>query len=683
VGERSRICRDNNVWIHLVPDPRLEPAADRLDSWKDIASYLRRDVSTVQRWEKREGLPVHRHLHDKQGSVYAFKSELDTWWDQGKRSADPHSAPVAAGAGRRGWPRAAALWFAAAATIGVAAWLTAGRDAPAPEVIRSAIPTPREAVNALPIISPDGTQLVYNTVSQSGFSGPLYIKAVHELAGRPIPETATPLPPFFSPDGNWIGYFSRGTLYKVATRGGDSLALAPAPNARGGAWLDDDTIVFAADHMTGLSRVPAIGGTATVISSPDRRKRERTHRYPFAVPGTRAVLFVVHHASGDSFDDADIEALRLDTGERTLVLRGGSNPIVAASGHLLFARRGQIWAAPFDVEKLRLTGPAMPVVDGVAHERGTGRMAMTLSAGGTLVYAPGGSFSDRQLVWADRAGRLTPALVQRGSYQLPRISPDGRFIVVGIDDGVARVWLLDIVRGVLTRRTTGWDAEVPFWSPDGDSIVMSQGIIGAVETQFDLLSMPRDASEDAAAVILPQAFGFDWSSDGSRIVVGQERGALSILSLRPRSVTRVVEPRENGQNPRLSPDGRWLAYSSPTAGRSEVFVAQLDASRRRFQISSAGGVFPVWSRDGRELYFRQPEPPLVMVVTIDAQPPFSASRPQTLFEAPPGTTAELSFDVAPDGRFLFVSGPQETWRATGMVMVQNWFEELRRKVPIR
>jgi serine/threonine-protein kinase len=611
---------------------------------------------------------------------------LDAWWRQGEHPLDAEEALVSdtKKTSRAWWPYAVAVAMTIAA-VAVGWWFVANRESPL-AVVRSALPLPADASNAVPALSPDGTFLVYSPLPRSGRPGPLHIKRIDELASHPIAGTEGAVQPFFSPDASWIGYFANGTLYKVARTGGAPIPLASARSGRGGTWLSDDTIVFSPHHLVGLSRVSAKGGEVTDVTVPNRVEMERSHRWPSAIPDSNVVLFTMHRATADTYDDADIESVDVTTGKRILVVHGGFNPSITASGHLIFGRQGKIWAAPFDKKTLQLTGNPTAVLDGVAYFGSAGLLAMTVSSAGTLVYAPGGDFAATQLLWSDRTGKQTPLIGKRASYTWARLSPDGKFLAVGIDDGVPRVWLLDLERGALTRRTQGFDAESPIWSPDGLTLAFEQDSYqpdGRPLANF--VMVPRDGNDDSATILKSsenslEAQGFDWSPDGSWIATFNRQN-ISLLSVTdPAKIDPILHGRDEVYAPRFSPNGRLLAYESNVAGRSEVYVMEIGGHRRRWQISTDGGAYPVWSRSGHEIYYRQTQPPLIMMSKIATTDVFSHSRPQPLFDAPPGTGNELAFDVTADGRFILISGAQDIWRTNGLVMVQNWFEELRQKV---
>jgi Tol biopolymer transport system component len=675
--------------MEVPPRSRVEDVADRLDSWKDIATYLRRDVSTVQRWEKREGLPVHRHLHDKQGSVYAFKSELDSWWQRGHNLAEGADPP---GAARTMHPRPQrrVVWFPAAAiglalvVLGVVGLRRSTSSDAGPSPVRSLVRLPAGAVSALGIaLSPDGSHLAYVGLHGTRNSR-LYLKAAHELTSRPIPGTDDAGQPFFSPDGAWIGFFSNGQLKKVAVTGGAPITLSSAPNPRGATWGPDNTIVFAPHYLGGLARVAASGGEPVRLTTPNRAALERSHRHPRFLPDGRSVVFVVHRASHDRLDDSEIEVVQLDTGRRTVVIRGGMFPTFSASGHLLYGRGNTIFAVPFDTTRLQTRGTPVPVIEGVLSDPAMGRMAFGVSETGTLVYGPGGSPSSRRLVWVDRSGKTEPVVEETRPFSMARVSPSGRHIVAVTDNGIPRVWLVNVSRRTLTRLSGHWDGEQPFWAPDSTQIGFTGFRFGNDGKAIPALySMTRGSSTEALPLSEELGEGYDWSPDGSLIAVSSTRPGrfrdIALLSLRgPRTIKSFIAGPGDETGARFARNGRWVAYVSNESGRNEVYVNEI-ASPRRWRISTEGGTNPVWAYDGRELFYRNDR--RVMVAEVTSRADFTATPPKVLFEGPESVLGRLAFDVTPHGRFLMIAEDSQLSQPSDLVLVQNWFTELRGKAP--
>jgi serine/threonine-protein kinase len=676
-----------------------ENALEKLDSWKAIASYLGRDVTTVQRWEKREGLPVHRHVHDKQGSVYAFRGELDRWRElrDSRESAAPELEGVPGARPLHGWP----LWWAytiplAVGVLALVWWFTWRWDSDLPPqtgvVARSTIPLPTGAVSAYALaFSPDGTHLAYIGLTDRLGPTRLYLKAMDQLASTAVAGTEQASRPFFSPDGRWIGFFAQGKLKKVAVSGGAPVSICDAPQPRGGTWGPGGRIVFAPLPHSGLFMVHADGGEPIPLTTPDRARFERSHREPSFLPEGDAVLFTVHRATHDTFDDADVEILIIAGRERRLVLQGGMNPTYVPSGHLLYGRRDALMAVPFEPGRMATRATPVAVVEGILNAVDSGRTAYTVSSNGALVYAPGGSsVALRQLVWVTRSGAAEPLNVPPKPYLYPRISPDGRHVVVEVDTGSPQLWVLDLARGSLTRRPLMWDAEEPSWTPRGDRLTFGWSSYSAEgASRASIYSQPLDGSSPPEHLLPPPLSGFTpygWSPDARYFLYGVLRAQSDIWLASGPQGNRVASPliasAADERAAHFSPDGRHIAFVSDETGRSEVYVADFPRVQVRRQVSVDGGTQPVWSRDGSELFYRA-ERGRMMAASVNAEPP---SPPKVLFTGTyfGGLGAALAqYDVAIDGRFLMSRPAFEQNGPTHLVLVSDWFHELRERSPAR
>jgi serine/threonine-protein kinase len=540
-------------------------------------------------------------------------------------------------------------------------------------------------------ISPDGTHLAYIGLTDRLGPTRLYLKAMHQLASTAVAGTEHASRPFFSPDGRWIGFFANGRLKKVPVSGGAPVSICDAPQPRGGTWGPGDRIVFAPLPHSGLFIVHADGGEPIPLTTPDRARFERSHREPSFLPGGDAVLFTVHRATHDTFDDADVESLFIATRERRLVLQGGMNPTYVTSGHLLYGRRDMLMAVPFDTRRMATRSTPVAVIEGVLNAFDSGRTAYTVSSKGALVYAPGGSsVALRQLVWVNRSGAAEPLHVPPKPYLYPRISPDGRHVVVEVDTGSPQLWILDLSRGSLTRRPLVWDAEEPSWAPGGDLLTFGWSSYSAEgASRASIYSQPLDGSSPPEPLLPAPMSGFTpygWSPDGRHFLYGQLSTQSDIWLASERQGSRVASPliasAADERAAHFSPDGRHIAFVSNQTGRSEVYVADFPRVQVRRQVSVDGGTQPVWSRDGSELFYRA-EGGRMMVASVNAGP---AAPPQVLFAGTyfGGLGAALAqYDVATDGRFLMSRPVGEQNGPTHLILVSNWFHELRDRSPSR
>ena len=536
-----------------------------------------------------------------------------------------------------------------------------------------------------PVLSPDGKTLAF-LGQMPGGNTQLYIRSLDNLEATPLSGTEGAYLPFFSRDGRWLAFFIAGALKKVSVSGGAALTIAEASSPRGGTWGPDDTIVYTPTDFTGLYRVPASGGTPVELTQ--LREGELTHRWPWFLPNGKAVLFVIQ-AQGGSFNDGSIEAVLLETGERKVLHRGGTYPRYASSGHLLYAREATLFAMPFDAERIEPTGEPTPVIEGV-RATGIGAGLFSVADDGSLVYVPGGAAAaESMLVWVDRQGVEQPVAETLRAFLDPRLSPDGRRLAVAISgtDGY-ETWLLELGRGTLTRLTFGEGLSMrPLWSPDGERVIFASRREGT----FSIFSKAADGSGTAEqltgdAYRIPTSI----SSDGKTIVFRQDSNTtgrdIGMVRLEgEREPEMLLQSPFDEHTGMLSPDDRWLAYVSNESGRDEVYVTAFPDPGGKLQISTEGGTEPMWSRDGRELFYRIGDK--MIAVAIATEPELAPGKPTLLFEGryrsglSTGNPA-TGYDVAPDGRFVMIRAEESPGPAQ-INVVLNWFEELKRLVPTR
>ena len=300
---------------------------------------------------------------------------------------------------------------------------------------------------AMVVLSPDGKTLAFVGRTPDGISQ-IYLRSLDSLEATPLSGTEGAGSPFFSPDGQWLAFFSGGALKKVSVSGGAALTIAEVSVGRGGTWGPDDTIVYTPTGTTGLYRVPASGGTPVELTT--LREDETSHRWPWFLPNGKGVLFIVQ-AQGESFNDATIEAVLLDSGERKVLHRGGTYPRYASSGHLVYAREATLFAMPFDLDRIEPIGEPSPVIEGIlTYGSNNGASYYAFSGDGSLVYVSGVVSLEqvpRELVRVDREGKASPLTETLGDYETPRFSPDGQRLAVRIGDPNQEVWLLELSRG--------------------------------------------------------------------------------------------------------------------------------------------------------------------------------------------------------------------------------------------
>jgi serine/threonine-protein kinase len=534
-------------------------------------------------------------------------------------------------------------------------------------------------------LSPDGRNVIF--AADSGGGSQLYLRAMDRLAAIPIPGTEGASQPLVSPDGQWVAFAQDGKIKKVALSGGAAQIVRDTSTfVNLAAWGADDTIVFTPFHGAGLWRISANGGSPQMLTTPSRDQHEKTHRDPEVLPGGNAMLLTVGTGDITTYDDARIEVLTLATGVRRVLIQGGMNARYVSTGHLIYARAGSLLAVPFDLNRLEVTGRPITMVEDVFTDPDSGFADFAISRDGTLVYASGGggTHHNAALVWVDRQGHTEPAAEIRGSFDQVRLSPDGQRVAVDLDRANSDIWIYDFGRTTFTRLVYGWDNVQPVWSPDGARLTFYSDRATSVNNMFWQLADGTGAAERLMTNDSAEQSGTSWSPDGRLLVFTQtERGKRSnpevwVWSMADRTSRPLVQTPADANQASISPDGHWVAYRSNQSGRSEVYVQAFPEPSRKWQVSLEGGSNPIWARSGRELFFRKDNQ--VLAADISRTSVFSAGRPKRLFE---GAYVQdtWSYDVARDGRFLMIKADQKV--VTHLNLVQNWFEELKARVPTK
>ena len=551
------------------------------------------------------------------------------------------------------------------------------------------------------VVSPDGGMIAYTT-GQEGQTQSLVLRPLDRFQETVLATgegSSGPYNPFFSPQGDWLGYVTPGELKKISASGGAPITLAEVDRSRGAAWGPDGSIVFSRSVFTELSLISAAGGEPRPLTTLDEEAGEQSHRWPQWLPGGEAVLFSSLTQGGQFvFEDAAIEVVIVETGERKVVHRGGYYPRYIPTGHILYVHEGTLFALPFDAKKLEATGSQIPVLEGLETNAGQGSAQYAVSDTGLLVYLEGGNeLEPFPIVWAEREGLTEVLWSEPGIYGTPRLSPDGgRLAISVLREPNWDVWVYDLERDVATRITFGEAYEAdPVWSPDGRWIAY-EGEIDGVDGIF---RKRTDGTGDAEMLLEPGKHTFpapqSWSPDGRHLAI-QSAGEggqndIWILSIDQDGPTGEPEAfvrtpfTEDG--PSFSPDGRWLAYNSSETGRPEIFVASFPPGGGKWQVSDGGGTQARWSGDGKELFFRTDDGIMSVKVATEGDS-FRASRPEVVFEGNflgglrgvllPGFNFP-DYDVSADGkRFVMFQGSTEGALATEAKVVLGWFEELQR-----
>jgi Tol biopolymer transport system component len=530
-------------------------------------------------------------------------------------------------------------------------------------------------------LSPDGTHLAY--VVQQGGSQQLYLRSLDGFEAKPVPNTEGAVNPFFSPDGQWLGFIAGGKLKKVSINGGAALTLEDAETA-GLSWNSHGMVAFTHSQNSGLLLVSDAGGTSQPLTRLE--KGEVAHRWPEFLPDGKEVLFAVG-TSVSNWTNAQVAVQSVGTGKRRNLIQGGMQPRYAPSGHLVYAQGGRLMAVPFDPQRLEVTGAAVPVVDGVLQSPYYGDAQYSLSTTGSLVYVPAAlQATQRTLVWVSRNGAEQPLAAPARPYRNPALSPDGLRVAVQI--GLEpQLWLYDFSRETLNPFTFGRNGATAVWTPDGKRIAFLSYKDGPPNLFWQLANgsggLERLTTSERSQI--PRS----WSPDGQLLAFTQEGVTTGldiwVLRLGDRKAQPFLQTPANESVPQFSPDGHWLAYVSDESGRPEIYVQPYPGPGGKYQISTEGGKEPVWNRNGRELFYRSGDK--MMAVEIATHPNFVAGKPRMLFEGPYLATPQTSpyYDVAPDGRRFLMLKPtgQAQTAPTQINVVLNWFEELKRRVPAK
>jgi serine/threonine protein kinase/Tol biopolymer transport system component len=612
----------------------------------------------------------------------------------------PAAMPPVVPPSRRIWPLVVGAVLLVAAAVAMTRFASSSIAGVQQPVRVSIAPPPDQsfylATHTVAAISPDGSTLALALTSKA--QSQLYVRRLSEFDARPLAGTNDASSPFFSPDGAWIGFFAEGKLKKVPTGGGPVITLGDADDNRGAAWVKDDTIVFAPDPSHPLQRVPASGGATEDASILDDQRHERTHRWPALLPDGKTVLVTIgSFEHPDDYDDATIDAVRLDTRARVTVLKGG-RMAQYASGHLLFLRGKVLYAVPFDAATLTVSGSPVPVVDGVAGDTTTGAGDYTVSATGTLVYVPGDPTGGQHVMaWVDLKGTPTPIDLPPALYCDPKFSPDGHRIAVSIIESAStrNISVIDPVRGTATKVTFDGMNRTPLWSRDGKSLFYVSYQAGGnvsvlMRTAADGSGTPVELHKISGQVYLE-----DTTPDGQSIVFSVSAAATgrgrTTAGLNAHTIIQrvpigagdpitLVEENADAFNSTVSPDGRWIVYAASVSYRYEVFAQSLVPGGGRAAISTAGGVEPRWSPDGRTIYYVNGDQ--MMAVPVELGAALSPGRPRMLFSGVVTVSIDSAetYHVTPAGdRFVMMRSVDQRGAPQDLRMILNWFTELSRR----
>jgi serine/threonine-protein kinase len=543
-------------------------------------------------------------------------------------------------------------------------------------------------------ISSDGRFVVYSAIEEN--PGPqakprLFLRRMDQSDAYPINGTEGGINPFLSPDDRWVGFWADGKLKKVSVEGGVPSTLCDASMLFGANWGRDNSIIFADGLEMGLSRISAEGGKPEILTKPDPKREEASHRLPSWLPNGKAVLFTVMRHLWDPRPWLCL--LRLDTREWRVLLQNAADARYVPTGHLVFLRQGTLMAVRFDLAGMEVIGQPVELLENVMQAfasnafSNSGAGQFGISDTGALIYAAGGIVPppDNSLVWVDQRGIEEPVTALQFPFLIPRLSPDGKRIAYATAAGESQVWVYNLVTGTNSRLTDEGVADFPIWSPDGKRLLFgwAKSLVENLFWQPYDGNSPKERLTTSPYLQQPGS----WSPDGETVAfvelrpdTGQD---IAVLDVRSGRVSPFLNSQFKERYPEFSPDGRWIAYTSTESARDEVYVRPFPGPGTKYPISNDGGIEPLWARDSRKLFYRWQDQVWVVDVQIDGG--FAASKPRLLFKNPGFGHSDPSrnYDLSLDGRLFLMVKPELRKPApvTEMILIQNWFEELKRLVP--
>ncbi|MDX1583222.1 MAG: protein kinase [Thermoanaerobaculia bacterium] len=578
---------------------------------------------------------------------------------------------------RLAWTVAGTLLVALMALM--AAWFP---KAPEPEKAVVATISPPKGTSLIPFdllgvsLSRDGQRLAFVAIEKGGQQR-IWIRELGSSDAIPVNGTDGASYPFWSPDGQHLGFFAQGKLKRVDLRGGAPQILADAPSGRGAHWGENDLILYAPNIRTSIFSIPASGGSPTAITNYDP-EAETTHRWPVLLPDGEHFIYVSRQRIEGAYDLGRLMLASLEGGEPRVLIEDSTNGVYVA-GYLLFGKGSSLFAQPFDPEELELAGRAIPIVDrNVSNWEPKNFDVFTASDDGTLVYLPT-SARTSTLEWYDATGRPLLTISEAAYQRDAALSPDGKSLAVirgESADGPFDLWIHDLEHDRASRVTFGGEAEArPVWSPDGTQIAFACSPKGV----FD--ACVRDLEKPGEVEVLIESQNWttpgSWTPDGTGFYYTdqnpQTNEDIHLADLEDPESSGVIlrTPFPEG-DPKVSPNGEWLAYFSLETGTAEVFLRAASGAPGQWQVSRGGGSFPRWTDDGRRLHFLSGGK--LMMAEVESTSPVQIGEPRALFELPgePYRDEPVFQDVSGDGERILLNIPTESRSSIGFRMILNW-----------
>jgi len=552
-------------------------------------------------------------------------------------------------------------------------------------------------------LSPDGTVLAF--VARTGGKAPqLYVRRLDQLTATPLSGTEGASIPCFSPDAQWLAFFADSKLKKVPVTGGAVVTLAEATQPRGAWWAEDGSIVFAPHNRKGLMRISSVGGQVQPVTT--LTQGEITHRYPQVLPGGGAVLYTASTEAPIDFGSA-LVVQRLPSGERSIIQRGGYFARYTGGGHIVYMQGDKLFAMPFDLQRLTVTGPAGSTIDGIKTNAARGSAQFALSQTGTMVYVSGrDTFGPRPMMWMDRAGTLSALRAEPAAWTSAEFSPDGRRVALDIRAaGNSDIWVYDWGRDTLTRVTSeSTNDELPVWTPDGAGIVYRSYRSSTDPFGYTISWKRADGAGDAQVLVRSKAElrPGSWhpnrkllaytatmpGTDADVMILPVEGDAVA--GWKAGQPTAFVNGAARERAPTFSPDGRWLSYTSNESGSDQVYVRPFPGPGPRVVVSGVGGHTSSWSRVSHELVFNGEAFDYMYVLMVARyrveNGSFLVDKPRPWAERSEPVREYLGsrlYALHPDGMRVAIAPTSEDEKIapTHITFVSNLFDEFRRIAP--
>jgi serine/threonine protein kinase len=667
----SAILRDDPPPISQV-QPLSPPALDRV-----VRTCLAKDPE--DRWQ----------------SAADIKRELQ--W-VAEASATGVAAPASVTSTRRIRERLAwtAFALATAAALILLGSLYLRRKPESSLLFQSSILPPEQAQFAFqgspPAVSPDGRRIAFAAGPPNALRR-LWVRSFEGSVAQPLPGTEGGSCPFWSPDSRFLGFFADGKLKKMDVTGGTPQILADAPGGRGGTWSREGIILFGTYGP--LHRVPESGGASSPVTRWDEERGGVGHYWPVFLPDGRHFLYQQYLGPSGSNQDSPFGLYlgSLDSKDEKELMRLRANVAYAPAsdgssvGHLLYLQARALVARPFDTRRLEFTGEAVPIAEQVKLFGSSSTAVFSVSANGVLVYQSGTDAVTSDLRWFDRSGKYLESLGEPGDYGHPRISHDGRRVVFVVTDRQSSdtdLWLYDFARHARTRLTFGPAVNImPVWSPDDSRIVFASNREGTHQLYQRLTS---GAGQDELVLGSKTSFRWptDWSPEGHIAIHSREMKSMGTLDVGVVSVadwkaTTLLGTPFDERTAQFSPDGRWLAYASDETGEFEIYVQPFPGPGQKWQVSTDGGAYPRWRRDGKEIFFLKFPEKTLMAAEVKPGSTFAVGEPKALFQTQiKRTDFGTQYDVPPDGSRFLINTLVDEGKTEALTVVQNWTVGLKK-----